>query len=81
MAFNVTRLKKLKTNDLRVLTFLQNRPTGVNSIESYEKIGVHRLSASVLRLRKAGHDIQKEMVPMENRFGEKTNVARYFIAQ
>lgn len=79
MAFNVTHLKKLKTNDTRVLTFLQNRKSGINSIESFEKIGVHRLSASIQRLRNAGYDIQKEMVPVENRFGEETKVARYFI--
>lgn len=79
MAFTVTRLKKLKTNDLRTLAYLQNRKSGINSIESFDKIGVHRLSASILRLRKAGYDIETEKVEVTNRFGETTKVARYFM--
>lgn len=80
MSFNVKSLKKLNSNDQRVLTYLQNRRSGINSIESFDKIGVHRLSASVCRLRKKhGYDIQKGDAIVQNRFGEEVKVARYYL--
>lgn len=81
MGFHVNRLKKLNNNDERVLAFLQNRKSGINSIESFDKIGVHRLSAAVCRLRKHGFDIQRDSVLIENRFGEEVRVARYYLPQ
>lgn len=79
MGFTVKSLKKLNTNDLRVLSYLENRRSGINSIESFDKIGVHRLSASVCRLRKHGHNIQNDSAIVMNRFGEETKVARYYL--
>lgn len=81
MSFNVNSLRKLNTNDERVLSFLRNRKSGINSIESFEKIGVHRLSASVCRLRKHGFNIQRDKATIANRFGEEVVVARYYLAQ
>ena len=75
--FNIKQLKG-KTNDERVLAYLQHRKSGLTSLDSFDTIGVHRISASVNRLRKAGHPIVTEKVEVENRFGDKIkNIARY----
>ena len=49
----------------------------INPLQALEALGIYRLSAVVLKLRKDGFDIQTINTPVHNRFGEQCNVATY----
>ena len=49
----------------------------INPLESWQALGIYRLSAVVLDLRKAGHSIETVLTPVENQFGEECRVATY----
>ena len=56
------------------------RQNGSITILQAFTIGVGRLSARIYDLRVKGVPIQKEMIEVENRKGEKCRVARYWLA-
>ena len=61
-----------------ILQFLQENPAiGLTSKEAFEFFGVTRLSATIHDLRK-NHEIDTVSVEGKNRFGRRTNYARYF---
>ena len=62
----------------RVLAYLESHGS-ITQREASEALAVARLASRVNDLRKAGHPIITERVEGENKFGEKTRYARYWI--
>lgn len=60
----------------RLLGYLREHRT-INPLEAWGYLGIYRLAARIRDLRRAGHGIRRELVPVENRFGEVCRVARY----
>ena len=52
----------------------------ITPLDAIRDIGVYRLSARVSDLRKKGYPIETKIVSVPNRFGGKSNVARYSLA-
>jgi hypothetical protein len=50
----------------------------INPLDAWTKLGIYRLSDTVYRLRKEGHDIETLDLTVQNQFGEKCVVAEYF---
>ena len=46
-------------------------------MEAWSELGIYRLGARVFDLKASGHDIDRELVPVSNRFGEECRVAQY----
>lgn len=51
----------------------------ITSLEAIETYGATRLSAIIFNLRKDGHKIITETIPFEDRFGNKSNFAKYIL--
>lgn len=51
----------------------------LTSMEAFEMFGCTRLSDKVLKLRRAGYDIETKMVVGENRYGQKCEYAEYIL--
>lgn len=49
----------------------------ITPLEAIIDIGCYRLAARVSDLRKKGYPIKTKMVSVQNRYGGKSNVARY----
>ena len=47
--------------------------------QAADDLGVYRLSARIYDIRAIGIDVQREMIPVLTRDGERTRVARYTI--
>lgn len=76
-----SRAQALK-NDERVLSYLKSHPKGLNATNSLKLIGVHRLSASVCRLRnRQGYDIKTVPTTIKNRFGETIKLGQYQLSR
>ena len=59
----------------RVLEYI--RETGsITQLEAIKELGVLRLSAVIFDLKKEGHAIKSELVPVKTRYGT-TNIAKY----
>lgn len=59
-----------------VLDWFTRRKT-ITPLEAIKDLGVLRLGARIFELREAGHDIHTEMMPVPNRQGGTSRVARY----
>ena len=64
----------MSQNDL-ILNHLKHAP--ITPLEAYQKYGCLRLGARIFELRQQGHEIVRELVAVNNRFGEECRVARY----
>ena len=51
----------------------------IDPLESWQKLGIYRLAAVVLLLRKDGHSIITETKSVQNQFGEACHVAKYVL--
>lgn len=60
----------------RLLDYLKQHGT-INPLESWQQLGIYRLSDVVLQLRKCGHNIKTEFIEVHNRFDEPCRVAKY----
>jgi hypothetical protein len=63
------------TQKERLLDFLKTH--SINPLESWQFLGIYRLSAIIFILRKEGHNITTEMEEVGNMYGEMCRVARY----
>ena len=63
----------------RVLKRLQQGT--LTQSEAFRELGVGRLSARILELRKAGYNIKTDMVTFKNRYGDRSTVAVYQLIQ
>ena len=61
-----------------VLRYLQTgkRLTARDALQTF---GVMRLAVRILDLKYSGYEIRREMVEVNNRFGDPVKVARYFL--
>ena len=59
----------------RLLDRLKRGP--ITPMEAWSELGIYRLGARVFDLKASGHDIDRELVPVSNRFGEECRVAQY----
>ena len=66
------------TQKQRLLNYLkQNR--SIDPLESWQKLGIYRLAAVILLLRKDGVSIITETKAVQNQFGEACHVANYVL--
>lgn len=56
-----------------------DRYGSITAVEAMQEYGIMRLASRISDLRKRGMRIDRDMVRGQNRFGEKTSYARYFI--
>ena len=63
------------TQTERLLERLREYP--VTPLDSWVDLGIYRLAARVFDLRNQGHNIEKTMVKVRNKFGETVKVAEY----
>jgi hypothetical protein len=60
----------------RLLDYLKTNGT-INPLESWQQLGIYRLSDTVFRLRKQGYLIRTDLVEIKNQFNEVCRVANY----
>ena len=62
----------------RLIEYMERHPIdGVTQIDALHELGILRLASRISELRSDGYVIEKEMISVKNRFGEKCSVARY----
>lgn len=62
----------------RLVEYMERHPIdGVTQIEALNQLGILRLASRISELKSDGYVIEKEMISIKNRFGEKCSVARY----
>ena len=62
----------------RLIEYMEGHPRdGVTQIDALNELGILRLASRISELRSDGYVIEKEMISVENKFGEKCFVARY----
>lgn len=54
---------------------------GITQLQATNSLGCTRLAARISDLRAEGHDIKKEMITVQKRFGGKARVARYSLGK
>lgn len=69
-------MKPTQTQCIRLLEHLKIYRT-IDPLESWEKLGIYRLSARIFDLIKDQNRINKRMKTVINRFGEECKVAEY----
>jgi hypothetical protein len=62
----------------RVFDFMVEE-NGITSLDAFVELGETRLSARIFELKKKGANISSETVSVQNRYGEKRSVKKYFI--
>lgn len=66
------------TQAQRILDYMQEHGS-ITQLEALKDLGVFRLASRISELRKNGHQISSQMVKVENRYGEKCRVKRYYL--
>lgn len=62
----------------RLIEYMKRHPiNGVTQIDALNELGILRLASRISELRSDGYVIEKEMISVKNKFGEKCFVARY----
>lgn len=62
----------------RVFDFMVEEK-GITSLDAFVELGETRLSARIFELKKKGVNISSETISVQNRYGEKRSVKKYFI--
>ena len=65
-----------ETQEKRLLNYLRQNEN-INPLEAWKKLGIYRLSAVILILRKRGYNIITDRINVKNRFNEDCLVANY----
>ena len=63
----------------RVLDYLTQFGS-ITALEALRDLGIMHLSSRITELRQRGYPVERDMIEVKNRFGEKTRVARYRVA-
>lgn len=66
----------MQTQVERLEKYLQEHKR-INPLQSWRNLGIYRLSAVILKLRKRGLTIITKRIEVPNQFGEFCNVAEY----
>ena len=69
---------KFSGQEKDIIDFIQKNGS-ITTLQAFG-IGVARLASRVFDLKTKGVPIQREMIEVENRKGEKCRVARYWLA-
>jgi len=64
------------TQEEKVLEYLRDFGS-ITALEAMRDLGIMRLASRIADLRAQKYPIVKDMVAVENRYGEKTRIARY----
>ena len=67
------------SQEQRVLKYLETHKTGITQLEAYLHLGIMRLAARICELKNKGYNIEREMVEVTDRWGDKCRVARYYL--
>lgn len=70
----------MKTQCDRVMAYLESGRK-LTQFEALNELGIMRLASRISDLNRDGHVIHKEMVEVENRWGEKCRVAQYTLTR
>ena len=70
-------MKKPLTQNEWLLRFLMTHKLGITPMQAEDQYGIRRLASRISDLRADGHNIEKEMITVKNRRGQKCRVARY----
>ena len=62
------------TQQQRILDYLQSGKT-LSRLNAWHELGVLECPARICELRRQGHDIETEMTPVTNRYGETVKIA------
>ena len=63
----------------RILEYIRNFGS-ISSFEAYADLGITQLGARIDQLKKEGYEFKTECESNTNRFGEKTDYKRYYLA-
>lgn len=63
----------------RILEYIRNFGS-ISSFEAYADLGITQLGARIDQLKKEGFKFRTEWESNTNRFGEKTDYKRYYLA-
>ena len=63
----------------RILEYIRNFGS-ISSFEAYANLGITQLGARIDQLKKEGYEFKTEWESNTNRFGEKTDYKRYYLA-
>ena len=64
------------TQNQRILNYIEQFGS-ITQLEALRDLGVMRLASRISDLRKQGHKITGEVVPVKNRFEEQCYIKRY----
>ena len=68
------------TQNTRLLVYLK-KYGNITQFEALSELGIFRLASRINDLKNKGHNIIGQMVDVENRFGEKVKIKRYFLVE
>ena len=71
----------MKSQNERILKYLQTHKRGITQLQALEKLGVLRLSGRIYDLRDQGYEIATNIIEVPNRFGEISKVAEYRLVE
>lgn len=63
----------------RILEYIRNFGS-ISSFEAYADLGITQLGARIDQLKKEGYQFRTEWETGQNRFGERTDYKRYYLA-
>lgn len=64
------------TQNERVLKYIEDYGS-ITQGEAINELGCMRLASRISDLKKAGYPIEREMIPVINRYDETVHIARY----
>ena len=63
----------------RVINYIREFGS-ISSLEAYKDLGVTQLATRIKELKEQGYEFKTEWESSTNRFGEKTDYKRYYLA-
>lgn len=70
----------MNTQNTRLLVYLK-KYGNITQLEALSELGIFRLASRINDLKNKGHNIIGQMIDVENRFGEKVKIKRYFLIE
>ena len=71
----------MKSQNERVLKYLQTPKRGITQYQALDKLGVMRLASRISDLREMGYPILKDTIEVRNRYDEVCRVAQYRLVE
>ena len=71
----------MKSQNERVLKYLQIHKRGITQYQALDKLGVMRLASRISDLREMGYPILKDTIEVRNRYDEVCRVAQYRLVE